>query len=409
MITMFLCLAAHPLVPISIRSDSDQDLASLGRAVGKARIVQLGEQTHGDGTSFLLKTRIVKYLHEKLGFDVLVWESGLLECEKMNDLLASPAPIRQAARSGVFSHWSAAQESIGVFEYARKSLASKRPLRMSGFDIQSSGQRGNAVFLDFIQQLETLEGIVDKLGLLERARNLQNGADGPGREQRILELAPDLKATFLANKRALMAAWGNERVGEFEHYVDGMVQYRKMMVSYARYQRNPSFAEMKVGYDLRERANATNLLWLANTRYKGKKLILWAHNVHISHLGSEGLIAPTVQAFESTGHYLKKSFGKDLYSIGVVAERGAWSWLGNPPIAFTPAGSGSLEVFLGEAGYDAGFVDLTPFRSRSDSPLGKPMEGYLNRQNGQLRSLFWPDVFDGLLYVRTMVPRVSLN
>ncbi len=40
-------------------------------------MVLLGEQHHGDGATFQAKTRLVKYLHEQKGFNVLVWESDV--------------------------------------------------------------------------------------------------------------------------------------------------------------------------------------------------------------------------------------------------------------------------------------------------------------------------------------------
>ncbi len=51
--------------------DDFSDLAPLAAAIGDARIVQLGETTHGDGAAFLAKVRLVKFLHQHHGFDVL--------------------------------------------------------------------------------------------------------------------------------------------------------------------------------------------------------------------------------------------------------------------------------------------------------------------------------------------------
>ncbi len=56
------------------------DLEPLRAIIGEARVVGLGEQSHGDGATFKAKCRLVRFLHQRMDFDVLAWESGLFDC-----------------------------------------------------------------------------------------------------------------------------------------------------------------------------------------------------------------------------------------------------------------------------------------------------------------------------------------
>ena len=74
------------------------DLMPLADSIGTARVVQIGEASHSAGTDFMTKVRLIKFLHEKMGFDVLVWESGLFDCREMDTALRTDLPIVEAAR-----------------------------------------------------------------------------------------------------------------------------------------------------------------------------------------------------------------------------------------------------------------------------------------------------------------------
>jgi erythromycin esterase len=113
-----------------------RSLERLMAAIGDARIVMLGEPSHGAGTAFAAKVRLVRLLHERLGFDVLTWESGLIDLERTEAGLRGDLNPVEAAQRGIFKIWSASAECRPLFAYAKASHSGARPLTMAGFDMQ---------------------------------------------------------------------------------------------------------------------------------------------------------------------------------------------------------------------------------------------------------------------------------
>jgi erythromycin esterase len=64
---------------IDAKDEDFSDLEPLMRAIGSARVVQLGEPSHGAGSAFAAKARLIKFLHQRMGFDIVAWESGFYE------------------------------------------------------------------------------------------------------------------------------------------------------------------------------------------------------------------------------------------------------------------------------------------------------------------------------------------
>ena len=69
-------LAEHAirLRSVSPEDDDFSDLEPLREVLAGVRVVLLGEQSHGDGTVFLAKTRLIEFLQREMGFDVLAFE-----------------------------------------------------------------------------------------------------------------------------------------------------------------------------------------------------------------------------------------------------------------------------------------------------------------------------------------------
>jgi len=75
---------AHPIAATE-PSDNVDDLAFLKDIVGDARIVALGEATHGTREFFQMKHRITQYLAQEMGFTIFAIEASTPESAKVSD------------------------------------------------------------------------------------------------------------------------------------------------------------------------------------------------------------------------------------------------------------------------------------------------------------------------------------
>lgn len=402
---------SEKLVPLSASTQLGKTAElAIKKAIGKSRVVMLGELTHGDGSSFEVKVELVKFLHRELGFDVLVWESGLYDCAEMDLAMGGAKPLSQVATMGVFSHWSKGKESFPIFEYARQTRSSPRPLTMAGFDLQGSGSASNSMFPDFLDWFKdapelTAEDRAAVDSAFLKARSASNQAEMSEAQAAVHQTAPRFLKAFEANPKGFQDKWGKDWAFR-RQVLKGAVRYGEMLAMHREVQeKKRPFADP---YNLREKVNAENLLWLANERFKGKKLIVWAHNVHIAReLPARGSASqPGSGEVDSMGRLVGKALRGDAYSLGFLSHGGTWSWLGNPVIAFRLAESDSLESVLHKAKEPYGFLDLRSLPNTH--ALRKPLAATIDQQNPLTVKRDWGKAFDGVIYIDKMKPRIQI-
>jgi erythromycin esterase len=129
--------------------DTDyRDLQGLQAAVGGARIVLLGEQTHGEGSTFSAKIRLIKFLHEKMGFEVLAFESGLYDCARIWENVQAGGQLSQEVTGSLFYIYATSVQMGPLFDYLQGEGHTEHPLILTGFESQHTGVKAKTQLFD---------------------------------------------------------------------------------------------------------------------------------------------------------------------------------------------------------------------------------------------------------------------
>lgn len=116
-----------------------EDLAPLKQMVGGARIVSLGEPTHGTRECFQMKHRLLEFLASEMGFTIFSIEASLPEAFRLNEyVLQGRGDPAELIRGMHFWTWST-QEVLAMVEWMRafnERRGDRGPVRFTGFDMQ---------------------------------------------------------------------------------------------------------------------------------------------------------------------------------------------------------------------------------------------------------------------------------
>ncbi|MHC4941235.1 MAG: erythromycin esterase family protein [Planctomycetota bacterium] len=114
------------------------DLAFLKKVIGDARIVSLGETTHGSREIFQMKHRLLEFLATEMGFSIFSIEACMPESYAVNDYVEfGKGDPKQLIRGMYFWTWRT-EEVRAMVEWMRSfNAAGKGPLRFTGFDMQT--------------------------------------------------------------------------------------------------------------------------------------------------------------------------------------------------------------------------------------------------------------------------------
>ena len=359
-----------------------QGFEQLKDEIGDAQIVMLGEQSHTDATTFETKIKLIKYLHQEMGFDILAFESGIYGCDRAWSMMQEGHDVKDAFAKGIFNTWSVLNLFNSLYQYFEKEMALGTPLMLTGFDPQIISKLA-ADYFD--KDLTAFLATIDDASYQKEIQQLQLFINESRKGKRIKKNKAIQNIAFLQKTIGLIK--NKPSTANSDLWIQSLKSLEVFI------------SDTYLETNNRDQQMAENLIWLKE-KYPDKKIICWGATSHFLYnsstiqLQNEKMQKAVGDYYHETtmmGDYLKEKYGDDLYTIGFIAHEGTFGY--NRTHTIEPPSENSLEHLIGQAANDNYFLSLKDLS----------LEGYLSRPlaHQNMKSDI-AKVMDGVVFNRHM-------
>jgi erythromycin esterase len=287
------------------------------------RIVLLGEFTHGAKEIFQLRNELIHFLHEKQGFNTILFESGMGEVAVI-DITRKQLTGSQMTL-GFFGGWRNTS-SKELMEYVKLNN-----MGFAGFDVQRTGNSFQNILKNAArkQNIDTTlcNQLEERYGILQRELT-DKKAVYDSLATKTLQLVDDYQQMYNKISVNMPGNFAKELLFS-RKTITNRIRFLQYMLRFVKDH------DWKSRWEARDAAMADNIKWLADSIYKNEKLIVIAHNFHVAKNNEQQKVM---------GDILHSYFPTDTYSFGFFAGSGAYADNAGKEMKMLPPDSSSLDI-----------------------------------------------------------------
>lgn len=296
------------------------DVGGLLERIGGARVVLLGEATHGTAEFYRMRARITQELVVRRGFTIVAVEADWPDAARVDryvrDSDGRPLIGKAFARFPVWMWRNREVEEFTGWLHDYNRTVPDPALRVGffGLDLYSL-YTSIGVVLAYLDQVDpdAARRARRRYGCLAQwegepsgyARELLGGSRRSC-EDDVLKALEEL----LEHRLAYIARDG-------DRFLDA-VQNARLVASAERYYRELCLGSAHT-WNLRDQHMFETLQSLLGSRGPGAKAVVWAHN---SHLGDAGATEMGLRGELNVGHLCREEFGDAAYLVGFGTDHG---------------------------------------------------------------------------------------
>lgn len=325
---------------------------------GDARVVLLGEATHGSHEFYAARAAITRRLIERHGFNIVAVEGDWPDIARLDDYARHRAPRPRRGEPFLrFPAWMWRNEEMLAFaDWLRDhnaALAEDKRAGLHGLDIYSLSESIHAV--------TAYLNVHDPAAAAEARRRyacLMPWQDEPQHYGRAVEhgALAGCEASVVAQLQSLLAGRMNYIAEDGEAFFDAEQNAR--IVRGAEQYYRAMYRGSAASWNLRDRHMFDTLLRLMAHREEARAVI-WAHN---SHVGNASATAMGWHGEFNIGELVRAAFGDQAVLIGFGTDRGtvaaASDWGADMRVMqVRPARDDSWESAFRRTGYARSLTD----------------------------------------------------
>jgi protein-L-isoaspartate(D-aspartate) O-methyltransferase len=360
------------------------DLEPLLRRIGRARVVLIGEATHGTSEFYRMRQRITRALIEKRGFDFVAVEGDWPDCARIDQYVRhGEEPAARWKAFARFPSWMWRNREVAEFvDWLRGFNAQQRPALRTAFH----GLDLYSLYGSIERVLDYLDRVDPATARLARQRYgcLSPWEDDPAGYARATLTAGyrSCEADVVAMLSELLHARASYGGHDGERFLDAL-QNARLVANAERYYRTMYYGSRE-SWNLRDGHMFETLRTLLDFRGPRSRAVVWAHN---SHVGDSAATEMALRGEFNLGRLCRKAFGEQAYTIGFGTHAGqvaaAESWGGDMQVMdLRPSLAGSHERVFHDSGVPG---LLLPMRELAPDPdLAGLRESRLQRAVGVL-------------------------
>jgi erythromycin esterase len=381
---------------LSLDSENFEDLHFIDQFLMDKSIVLLGEIAHGVAEQNRIRVRLIKYLHQEHGFNVVAFESSLHDCYFTDKDIKSIAS-KDVLKNALYPFWHTT-DLIDLVDYIKQSYSSNNPIHLAGFDIHSTGMKSVnrpgflkniTINIDSIFSETILE--VDRI-IVQRRTRREYVDDYVVKNYETLRVLYQKLINIITNNADLLKQYFDEET---------ILVAREIAVSISKYILSQY---VPISYTIRDKQMAETIKFIKEVLFPGQKIIIWAHNCHVQKDLEAVAILPHGNYYDGTnmGNWLYQTYPMEMYTIGSLAYRGHINYGQVQDITITK--DECIEATLYHARKEYFFIDFSQqLKEKGNSWIFQPVSQTYIHRNGPFDIQYIPkDQYDAILFIDTI-------